>query len=211
MADIIQGIGENLGRIVRYILPGLFVVAAAAAAHPSWFGWLDISDGSHLIVLTVIAIVVGNTWYAFHRYCLHQIVDFLMYALGSKGPAARKPLRGLLDYFPDLAKHVVFSFRRDPAQPLRAHVALRASQMHLMYIASEAALLFSCWHENGSFFSRYSSAIQTAAAIFLPLVLVQNLIIRRIDWLSVQRIHWVHRRIGLWRETTYRTKKSPPT
>lgn len=210
MANIIRGIGENLGRIVRYILPGLLVVAAAVA-HPSWFDQLDISDSSHLIVLTVVAIVVGNTWYAFHRYCLHQVVDFLMYDFGSRGPAARRRLRGLLDYVPDLARHVVLSFRLDPAQPLRVHVALRASEMHLMYVASEAALLFSYWHESGSFFSRYSTAIRIAAVAFLPLILVQNIIIRRIDWLSTQGSRWVYPRIRLWRHTTHHTKKSRPT
>jgi hypothetical protein len=186
MSEVVQDISKNFARILRYIFPGLFVLGVVCLAFPSWFKWLNLSNGFHFLSLLTIAVVVGNTWYAFHRYGLHQVIDYLMYAAGTKGPSGSKGNRGLSRYISDLSEHVVLSFKKGPEQPIREHVTLRASQMHLMYIASESLLIFSLSNESGSFFDQNSLAITIIALVLFIFTVLQNFITRRIDWLSIQ-------------------------
>ncbi|MCJ7434633.1 MAG: hypothetical protein MUO77_14195, partial [Anaerolineales bacterium] len=127
MSQVIQDISKNIGRILRYVFPGLFILGAAGIAYPCWFMWLNLSDGYHLLFLLVIAMLVGNTWYAFHRYGIHQVVDYIMFAAGSKGPSGKKGHRGLQSYISELSEHVVLSFHTNPEQSIREHISLRAS------------------------------------------------------------------------------------
>jgi hypothetical protein len=180
MANWAREIGENIGRIVRYILPGVVILSGAWAAHPSWFAEVRLDEPWHLITLAVIAIVAGNTWYAFHRYGFHQIIDFVFYALRREGPVPSKKITGFPD---DLPRYVVRSFGKSDA--LRQHVALRASSMHLMYIASEVSILFNINAESGSLFERHGRFMLIAGIIGLILTLWQNLITRRIDYQSI--------------------------
>lgn len=67
MSQLVQDLSIKLGRIIRYIFPGLLIISTSGLAFPGWFGWLDISNAAHLAVLAVAALLVGNTWYAIHR------------------------------------------------------------------------------------------------------------------------------------------------
>ncbi len=82
MADISKELLKNISRVFRYVLPGVLVVAAAHESHPSWFCWLELDKVSHLAAIMVVAIVAGNTWFAFHRFGIQQIVDMLSYCAG---------------------------------------------------------------------------------------------------------------------------------
>jgi hypothetical protein len=112
-----------------------------------------------------------------------------MYLIGSKGPSGRKGRRGICSYITDVSEYIVLSFRTDPELPIREHVALRASQMHLMYIAAEALFTFSFLHEPESFFSQYQTLVLFIAGAFFVTALGQNFITRQIDWLSIQSDH----------------------
>jgi hypothetical protein len=186
MSDLIEDISKNLGRIMRYIFPGLFILGASSLAYPSWFKMLDVSKNFYFLFLLTAAIVIGNTWYAFHRYGIHQFIDYIMFAIGLEGPVGKKGHRGFSSYISVLSEHVVLSFVTGTKQPIREHVILRASQMHLMYITSESLLLFSWFNECGSFFAQNQLEIRIVAIVLSLFTVIQNIITRRIDWLSIQ-------------------------
>jgi hypothetical protein len=211
MSQTINALSENLGRIVRNILPGFLILGGASAAHPSWFHQVDFGSTSHLLALAGIAIVAGNTWLVFHRYGLHQLIDILFFVDGKKGPinnraskkgstegsakqktiskrrsVAIRPFSSYELYVDVLAKYVVDNLRTVKSDdPVRKHVDLRAANMHLMYIACEVSLLFSFYHESASFFAENAVLMRCVGLIGLFLTILQNWITRRIDWYSV--------------------------
>jgi len=189
LVDTIRHLGENIGRIFRYILPGVVILGGSYGAYPSLFPSIDFDKFNlwHLFALGAITIVAGNTWYAFHRYGIHQTVDMIFYAVGQPGPSAREPgLKAISSYADDLARYVVNSFKISPDKALRQHVALRASAMHLMYISSEVSLIFALLNEPNSFFNRNSRLMIILGLIGLVVTIWQNFITRRVDWYSIE-------------------------
>src|SRR5574341_1463693 len=184
MADITKELLKNISRVFRYVLPGVFVVAAAHESHPSWFRWLELDKLSHLAAIMVVAIVAGNTWFAFHRFGIQQIVDLLSYCAGLRGPAAQSPSWvACKTYLDDLGKYVARSFLQ-PAErePLRNHVEFRASNVVLMYIASEVVFLCALRHEPDTIYSRHPELFGSLGVIGFLCATWQSIITRRIDW-----------------------------
>ena len=77
--NLIKQVGDELGRIFRHMMPGVSALLAARLSHPTWFQSIDYGNNWHLLVLAVIATLAGNTLYVFHRYSLHQLLDWLLY------------------------------------------------------------------------------------------------------------------------------------
>jgi hypothetical protein len=189
MSNILHQIGENLARVFRYILPGILILGGAQAAHPGWLAWARLDQPWHILALAVTALVAGNTWLAFHRYGVHQFVDMIFYCSGMDGPSARKAgPRAVVTYTDDLAHFVVRAFKVPPDSALRQHVVLRASAMHLMFIASEVAIVFSFFSAPGSYFERHTWPLRLLGLAGLLITLWQNTITRRIDWYSVEEV-----------------------
>lgn len=82
---LVSQIGDQLGRIFRHMLPGLTVLLAAAASHPSWLKPVYFASSWHLTIFAAIAVLVGNTWYVFHRYSWHQLCDYGIYFWKKRG------------------------------------------------------------------------------------------------------------------------------
>jgi hypothetical protein len=83
----VQSISNNLGAVFRHLLPGILIIGAANVAHPSWFCGVDVSSWQHILVIAVVALALGNIWFAINRYGVHQLVDYFMYVFKWKGPA----------------------------------------------------------------------------------------------------------------------------
>lgn len=68
---------------------GILILGGAGTAHPQWFSWVAWGkpDPWHLFILLVIGTVAGNTWFAFHRYGLYQLIDAVFHAAIRKGPS----------------------------------------------------------------------------------------------------------------------------
>ena len=187
MREELQLVVENTGKVFRHVLPGVVILVGARAGHPGWFYWANLGNVSHLAALAALAIVVGNTWYVFHRYLVHQLVDMVFYAWGHRGPGARSPgLRACLRYWDDLPRFVVKAFKSEAGIDLRKHVELRASSMHLMFMASEVCFLFSFLPEPLSPVGKHYLAVRIFGAVGFILTLWQNALTRRIDWYRVE-------------------------
>lgn len=84
---VLSDVVAHLAAVFRYMLPGVLVMGAAYLAYPDWFMRFHLHSNQHLIMLGVITITVGNTWFALNRYGLHQLVDLVLYWSKSNGPA----------------------------------------------------------------------------------------------------------------------------
>ena len=184
MSDIAKEILKNLSEVFRYVLPGVLVLAGAHEAYPSWFLWLQLEKVSHLVVIAVVAIVAGNTWYVFHRFAVLQIIDLACYWVGLRGPAADRPTwRAWRNYLDDLGRYVARSFSQPPERDaLRGHVALRASSVVLMYIAAEVLIVFRIRPEAGTLYDRHGREFLVIGGVAFLFAVWQSIVTRRIDW-----------------------------
>ncbi len=184
----LRDIGENLGSIFRFLLPGVLIIGATYIAYPTRICWPRLTDPWELLVVGIVALAAGNAWFVFNRYGIHQFIDWLLYRLDSDGPAKQNAmLAGSLDYIDALGRFVRdSSLISDEMKALRHHVSFRASSVLLMYTLGELAIIFSLLNEgSGNFFYDHAWPIRIGGLIALSIGLWQNLITRRIDWYTV--------------------------
>jgi hypothetical protein len=75
--SLVKQIKQELESIFRHMLPGIAILIAASLAHPHWLDSYDFGNVWHLAVLAAIAVAAGNIWYVFHRFSVHQLIDYL--------------------------------------------------------------------------------------------------------------------------------------
>jgi hypothetical protein len=132
-----------------------------------------------LAVFAGIAIVAGNTWYVFHRYSLHQAIDWLIYI------TTRRSEGGYVKW---LANHLYRGFHTKPEdRKLQDFVSFRSAQVIFMFITCEVALLFCVGAEPGTFYHTHRCWIGTAAAFGLLVSSVQYFISNNLDVYTVDR------------------------
>lgn len=175
---IIKEVKRELESIFRHMLPGIAVLIAASLAHPHWLDPYDFGNVWHLAVLGAIAVVAGNIWYVFHRFSLHQLIDYLTYA------AVNRRLRG---YFVWLATHIreSFSVPKD-SQPLKDHIHLRSAQIIFLFVCSEIAIAFTFHAERGTIFRDHAGWIWIIAVVGIASAIFQQVVGFIIDLHAVQ-------------------------
>jgi hypothetical protein len=147
------------------MLPGFTILVAAATAHPSKFKVEYLSNSLYLIAFAAVAILVGNTWYVFHRYSLHQLIDWIMY-----WRMAHK-WKGYRDW---LASHIYDSCHLKAAHNrVQEHTQFRSAQIIFMFITCEVALLFSFGADPCSFFARHPCTVRIVAATGFTVAIIQ--------------------------------------
>jgi hypothetical protein len=116
-------IARQLGGIFRHMLPGVLVIGGARLAYPDWFLSVYLTTWQNIFVLGIISVAVGNAWFAFNRYGLHQVVDYVLYLIKSNGPARKITFRAYLKtwtYLDDLEANTrsdLFTPQMDPSAP----------------------------------------------------------------------------------------------
>ncbi len=179
IAAAVKSVFDALGTIFRHLLPGIFIVGASAAAYPSWFNKVDISKNEWLIVIAGIAIVAGNVWLVFHRYCIQQIVDLVFYVLKVTGGPCKN---NKWNYSASVAEHVEKFFNNiSSKEALHRHIRFRTSSVVLMYIASEILIIFALTSDAGSFFDKHRREALVLGAIGFLSAIWQNFITRKIE------------------------------
>ena len=174
-----NAIGENVGRVFRFLLPGLIILGGAAASHPKWFAHANLTDSGHLASLAAIALAAGNAWYVFHRYVIHQLIDWLLYLLKLEGPV---PSGSRWKYNDDVASYVLRSYMADDkAKRAQEALALRASHVLFMYVVSEVALVFAWSAQPESVLAANAPLVVWLAIAGLVGATWQEIITRRID------------------------------
>lgn len=165
---VAKQISDQLNQIFRHMFPGLAILGAAWVSHPSWFpAWSTLDDGWHLAVLGAIALTVGNVWYVVHRFTLHQLIDYCLYAI--------KHDRKLTGYLTWLGNHVDQSFHIGKEEKrLSDHVHFHSAQVIFLFIIAEAIIIFSYKPETCTFFDRHRClSLSAGAALFLWCLFVQ--------------------------------------
>jgi hypothetical protein len=179
MAETIKDIADQLSRIFRHMLPGLVVVGGAAAAHPSWFGRMQLSNPWHIATLGAITVAAGNVWYVFHRYTIYQLIDWFLYMI------RERRLRGYLDWLSNFLDNS-FSFAASKPK-IHEHLHFRSSQIILMFIVGEVMVLFSIRPECHSFFADNKPwPCLVGVAMFIPSIW-QYVISNTLDFNAVTR------------------------
>jgi hypothetical protein len=145
MGDAVKQIGDALERVFRHLLPGVCLLIAAQLSHPSWLRCVDYGQSQQLLLLAIIAVCAGNIWYIFHRYTVHQLIDFMMYR---RAKITGKIKNG--NYPEWLIAHISSSFSR----PECKGVEMRAAQVIFMFIVCEIAFISACYHEQCSWFGQ---------------------------------------------------------
>lgn len=193
-AGVVSDTARHLAGIFRHLFPGVLVMGAAALAYPDWFRNLDFQNGNHLIVLAILALTVGNTWFALNRYGFHQLVDFLFYLRGVRGPARVKGKPN--EYLEDLAIYTRDSLVQDEKDEKRSlrlqeHVKFRASTVLLIFTLGELILLTRYFRAAGSpvatLFQGYEPTQVVIGIALIGLGCLQMAITRRIDFYAAKR------------------------
>lgn len=179
MAEIIKELVDQLSTIFRHMLPGLLVVGGARIAHPSWFAALKLADVWQIAVLCAMAITAGNVWYVFHRYTIHQFIDWVIYCLQKRRAC------GYIEWLSDLIDRR-FKFI-DSSPRLGDYLRFRSSQVILMFIVSEILFVLAFWHDSGRFFESHCRAVLLTSVVMFVLALVQYYISYTLDVRAVER------------------------
>lgn len=180
---LLNEIIQHLGEIFRHMLPGVLVVAGTRLAYPDWFNSVDLKSWQHLFVLGVITTALGNTWFAFNRYGLHQLIDYFLYLIKSNGPARSNTKFAYLD---DLGRYTYKSLHtQDASSRARQHVAFRASTVLLALTVGELLVAFGHYHANNSPFLGHQCKMIAGGALALAVGIWQMVITRRIDYYVV--------------------------
>lgn len=186
MADTIKEIADQLSRIFRHMLPGLVVLGGTAAAYPSWFEPLRLSDPWNITVLAAISVAAGNAWYVLHRYTIHQFFDWILYLIREgKAPGYLPWLSSFLDDR--------FAFARDNLK-LSEHLHFRSSQIILMFILGEVTIFFAFQHESGSFFANNKAWLCLVGVVVFMASMVQYRISNELDIKAVKK--WKSTRVS---------------
>jgi hypothetical protein len=185
-AGVLADISANLSGIFRHMLPGVLIVGTARIAHTEWFWWVRLESWPHLAVLAIIAIAIGNAWFGLNRYGPHQVVDYVLYMIKSKGPAREREGWNYLD---DLGQHTYRSLHTpDTSSRARSHVAFRASTVLLILTFGEAATVFGLWHSSNSILAGYPKMFLIGGGcLALAIGVWQMVITRRIDYYVVNQ------------------------
>ena len=168
--------------VSRYLLMGILILGGAGAAHPQWFSWVTWGkpDPWHLLILAAMGTVAGNTWFAFHRYGVYQLIDAMFHAASRKGSSEE-----VGNYVEEPAGSVAApppaGMKRYRDQGIPEHSILRISNMHLMYVASEISIVFSFYPACDSFFEKHALALRIIGGLGLLLALWQDLVRRRTE------------------------------
>ncbi|SRR5216683_2204811 len=180
---LLTEIAQQFGRIFRHMLPGILVISTARVAYPDWFCGIDISTWQHVVVLGAVSVAVGNAWFAFNRYAVHQLFDYIIYLFKSDGPS-RGDNWGA--YLTDLGNYVSKSLHI-PKTSKRAweHVEFRASAVLLILTVGELLMVFGLWHADDSIFAGHTCKLTALGIVALLIGLWQMIITRRIDYFVV--------------------------
>jgi hypothetical protein len=175
MGDAVKQISDALERVFRHLLPGVCLLIAAQLSHPSWLRRVDYGQSQQLLLLAIIAVCAGNIWYIFHRYSVHQIIDFLMYKCTKKTGKIKNG-----NYPEWLIAHISSSFSR----PECKGVELRAAQVIFMFIVCEIAFISARYHEQSSWFGQIGKCnfwIEVSAVVFFLFAIFQYYVLFNVD------------------------------
>ncbi len=193
---------DSLSEIFRYLIPGIMIIGGAYLSHPRCFKHIDWEKQQSVIILALIAIVAGSIWFVFHRYVVQQAVDFYFYLKNVPGGPRigekQNSLQGARAsdsmaencfslYAGAIADHVFLYYKFAKYYPkLGDHIRFRGSSVVLMYITSEAMIIFGIAPSHHSFLRPQFCLPCNPWAEALGLVgfyasICQNKIVRRIE------------------------------
>jgi hypothetical protein len=183
--DAFSAVRESVSTIFRHILPGILIIVVGEISIPSSVPQLSFDNIPSIIMVFSIAMVIGNVWYVFHRYCILQFVDFLAYYFKCNGQPSRV---GKSDYRGDLAQHVSKYFSSSNSG-MGKHIRDRFSSFNFMYIVSEVFIIFTIISEDASFLHKYYWLVIALGFLGLVAATWQYLIVRVIDAKFVLQYH----------------------
>jgi hypothetical protein len=178
----VHNVSSNLGTVFRHLLPGILIIGAAYVSHPSWFSVnaIDTHSWQHIVLIAIVAVALGNTWFAVNRYGVHQILDYCMYLARFKGPARGE---SRLKFHDEPGTYVARSLCDAAIPPLaRQHVAFRASSVLLLYTVAELGFLAYASHEPNTFFEKHASCTLVVSISIFLVAIWQGAITRFVDY-----------------------------
>ena len=177
--DLFKSVSNEFSRVFRHILPGFIVLGFMYGSHPSWFVSVDLNKWTHLVILLVLALMVGNIWYVIHRYTIHNLLDWLMYCL------LNKKITGYIDW---LSEHIIKSYSLpDDKEKLQKHIHFRSAQIIFIFITAEALVIFSKWYELKSLFENHNRLIFYSGCLLFVAAMIQFAISYSLDIAAVER------------------------
>jgi hypothetical protein len=165
-ADSVKTVTGEFSRIFRHLIPGVIIMGLSYLSHPSWFSGVNPSNKSlYWIILGVLSLAIGNFWYVFHRFTVHNLVDWVYY---------RFRFGKWKDYRSWLSIHIQKSFDSGKNNDeLKKFVHFRSAQVILLFIVAEALILFSLWHENSTVFDTLQQKIFIFGLVIFFVGLIQ--------------------------------------
>lgn len=140
---LIESIGDNLSRVFRHILPGMFILSISyLAKREEWFNSFDVNNTYHLIILAAIAILVGNSVYVINRYIVVQLIDCIL---------VNRIIRKRYSVW--FVEHVIEMMNDEvKTERMRDHIFFRVSQIFYLQIMAETLMVFPFMFDNNSIF-----------------------------------------------------------
>ena len=179
ITDAMKDVGDAVSAFFRHFIPGIFALVVAEIVLPEGLARIDHSSTEGLILLTAVAIAVGNIWFVAHRYIIQQLVDFSFWYCKCPG----SPQRNVGESYPlAVAIHADQFFKDNPGKMrLVKHLKFRTSGVVLLYIAAEAVMLAAIFAEKPEAFTDNRRPIFIVGLILFVGAIWQNYITRHIE------------------------------
>lgn len=167
MNKILEHLLGTVSAIFRHIMPGVVALGLLQLSRPDWLGWVCLSESTHLVLLGIMAIVVGNLIYVIHKHTVHQCADWFN---------AGRPRRQ--DYVTMIADMTSKHYCRF-GEGVRGFLDQRNAQIILMSIAGELTIIASFCGSPGSVANDHPWPMRVSGFVVWILSLIaQNLSFR---------------------------------
>lgn len=146
--DLMNDFFSELGRLFRFVLPGFVILGGMYGAY-----YTDIcpkvilNSGVHLIVLLIVALVIGNSWYVVHRFTITTFLDYILYC------CYEKKIKGYPSWVATRIKES--SKLKGENNTVYEHISFRSAQTYHLFAVSETLIFFSFVNKGGTFFYDY--------------------------------------------------------
>jgi hypothetical protein len=175
MADkknIVDSIGENLNKIFRHILPGMFIISIAYISKPNWFTGIDIKDTKHLIFLSALSILIGNSLYVINRYIVVLLYDYILVkSISTEKKFFKRSVQFIIDINklgPDFKKVLDL-------------IELKKGQLFYMLIMAEALIAFTCYSNYLTFLKKWNCCIYIISGFLVLFPLIQICLVFKLE------------------------------
>jgi hypothetical protein len=197
MHTVLERSYEILEALQRHVVVGLFLLPMWYFSFSERFKAFDFKEPSwgFIVLMAVLALMLGNIWYAVHRYVVHPFIDWLafVYWKSKHGLCCNDDINARTclckactnSYTVWLARHLLKSSDCD-LDYVKSYIAYRASLINVVYITGEALVVFAMFADNNTWIGQNHKAVALFGGVIFFLAWLQHFCTFQVDSIVTQ-------------------------